>query len=272
MPHRAKKSLGQNFLRSGSALRAISDAGKITPQDIVLEIGPGKGALTEVLLESGAKVIAIEKDRLLIPFLSDKFAKEIKEGKLELIEKDILEWNPRDIGLKVGEYKLIANIPYYITGAILEKFLEEETRPERIVFLVQKEVADRIVARDKKESILSISVKAFGTPKVVMKVSKKAFSPSPKVDSAILLIEHISHTYFSGWGISEQKAIREFFDIVHAGFAHKRKLLGRNLEKVSDKETILRVFTELDLSISVRAEDLSPEKWLLLARVLSSKK
>ena len=271
MPHRAKKSLGQNFLRSGSALRAISDAGKIVPTDIVLEIGPGKGALTEVLLETGAKVIAIEKDRLLIPYLAEKFAAEIRNGTLELIEKDILEWNPSDIGLQANEYKLIANIPYYITGAILEKFLEEETRPERIVFLVQKEVADRIVARDKKESILSISVKAFGIPKVVMKVSKKAFSPSPKVDSAILLIENISHIYFDDWGIAEKKAIREFFDIVHAGFAHKRKLLARNLEKVSTKETITKAFSELDLSLSVRAEDLSPVKWLALARALSSK-
>ena len=104
-----------------------------------------------------------------------------------------------------------------------------------------------------------------------MKVSKKAFSPSPKVDSAILLIENISHIYFDDWGIAEKKAIREFFDIVHAGFAHKRKLLARNLEKVSTKETITKAFSELELSLSVRAEDLSPVKWLALARALSSK-
>ena len=269
--HRAKKSLGQNFLRSGSALRAIVDAGSIVPTDTILEIGPGKGALTEALLETGAKVIAVEKDRELIPYLQEKFAEQIIEGRFELIEKDVLEFEPKSIGLALGTYKLIANIPYYITGAILEKFLEEETRPERIVFLVQKEVADRIVARDKKESILSISVKAFGVPKVVMKVSKKAFSPSPKVDSAILLIGNISHEYFATWNIPIKQAIRGFFDIIHAGFAHKRKLLARNLEKVVSKEIISQSFAELGLSVSARAEDISPSQWLTLAKLLSQK-
>ena len=271
MPHRAKKSLGQNFLRSGSVLRSIVIAGDVQSTDTVLEIGPAKGALTKALLATGAKVVAIEKDRLLMPYLSEKFSKEIKEKKLELIEGDVLEFNPKDVNLKSDNYKLIANIPYYITGAILEKFLEEETRPSCIVFLVQKEVADRIVARDKKESILSISVKAFGVPKVVLKVSKKAFSPSPKVDSAVLQISNISHKYFDDWGIPESLAIKEFFGFVHAGFAHKRKLLARNLEKSSFKEVIQKAFLELELSQTVRAEDLSPEKWLLLARLLSQK-
>ena len=269
MAHHAKKSLGQNFLRSGTALRAICDAGNLSVNDIVLEIGPGKGALTEVLLESGAKIIAIEKDRTLMPYLSEKFEKEISSGQFELIERDVLEFDPKEIGLKMGEYKLIANIPYYITGAILEKFLEGDILPEKIVFLVQKEVSDRIVARDKKESILSVSVKAFGTPKYVMKVSKKAFTPSPKVDSAILLIENISHKYFVGTKEEKDASIRRFFDIVHAGFAHKRKLLSRNLEKVVEKELISKVFTELGISVNARAEDLPIEIWLNLAKSLS---
>ena len=271
MPHRAKKSLGQNFLRSTSVLRSIVEAGGVVPTDTVLEIGPGKGALTEALLATGANVVAIEKDRLLMPYLSEKFQTEISGGKLKLIEGDVLEFNPKDANLKSDKYKLIANIPYYITGAILEKFLEAEVRPSCIVFLVQKEVADRIVARDKKESILSISVKAFGVPKLVLKVSKKAFSPQPKVDSAVLLIGNITHTYFDGWKIPENIAIRKFFDIIHAGFAHKRKLLARNLEKVAGKELISKTFMELELSSSVRAEDLSPEKWLALALSLSQK-
>jgi 16S rRNA (adenine1518-N6/adenine1519-N6)-dimethyltransferase len=271
MSHRAKKSLGQNFLRSGAVLHSIVAAGKAEKTDTILEIGPGKGALTEALLQTGATVIAIEKDHLLIPYLEEKFSEEIKNKKFILMEKDILDFDPSALGLKSDEYKLIANIPYYITGAILEKFLEEKTRPSCIVFLVQKEVADRIVARDKKESILSISVKAFGKPKNVLKVSKKAFSPSPKVDSAVLLIENISHESFKGWGIEENLAIRSFFDIVRGGFAHKRKLLARNLEKVSTKDLISKAFSELELPMSVRAEDLSPEKWLNLARFLSQK-
>ena len=271
MPHRAKKSLGQNFLRSNSVLHAIVQAGNIQPNDTILEIGPGKGALTEALLQTNANIIALEKDRELIPFLSEKFAEEIKNKKLTLLESDVLLFNTQDANLESGKYKIIANIPYYITGAILEKFLEETNMPSRIVFLVQKEVAERIVARDKKESILSISVKAFGTPKAVLKVSKKAFSPSPKVDSAVLLIENISHESFIDWGTSEKQAIRAFFAVVRAGFAHKRKLLARNLEIVSSKESIQQTFTTLLLSQTVRAEDLSPEKWLMLARLLSQK-
>ena len=267
--HRAKKSLGQNFLRSGVALRAIVNAGAIIPADTILEIGPGKGALTEALLGTGAKVIAIEKDRELIPYLQEKFAQEIKNGKFELIEKDVLDFVPRDVGFASGEYKLIANIPYYITGALLEKFLEEETLPERIVFLVQKEVAERIVARDKKESILSISVKTFGVPKLVMKVSKKAFSPSPKVDSAILLIENISHSKLSSDSSSKNQIIKRFFDVVHAGFAHKRKFLSRNLEKVASKAEIENMFKLLNLSTNSRAEDLPCEMWLKITQSLS---
>ncbi|MEI6316667.1 MAG: 16S rRNA (adenine(1518)-N(6)/adenine(1519)-N(6))-dimethyltransferase RsmA [bacterium] len=269
--HRAKKSLGQNFLRSGAVLRSIVDAGAIVSSDIILEIGPGKGALTEALLETGAKVIAIEKDRELIPYLQEKFSQKISEGKLELIEKDVLEFEPKDVGFVSGGYKIIANIPYYITGAILEKFMEGDILPERIVFLVQKEVADRIVARDKKESILSISVKAFGVPKNMVKVSKKAFTPQPKVDSAVLLIDKISHEYFKTWNIPVHQAIREFFDIIHVGFAHKRKLLARNLEKTSSKEIILNSFTECNLSVSARAEDISPTQWLALAKLLAQK-
>ncbi len=266
---RAKKSLGQNFLRSASVLRAIVDAGNVISTDTILEIGPGKGALTETLLATGAHIVAIEKDRELVPYLAEKFTDAISTGQLDLLEKDVLEFDPHTAGLQSDAYKLIANIPYYITGAILEKFLEEETRPTCIVFLVQKEVADRIVARDKKESILSISVKAFGVPKIVLKVSKKVFSPQPKVDSAVLLIEHISHQYFMDWNMSEREAIKKFFQIVRAGFAHKRKLLARNLEIIAPQEKIVRAFEHLGFSPSVRAEDLSPEKWLMLARALS---
>jgi len=252
-------------------LFSIVGAGKVNSSDTVLEIGPGKGALTEALLKTGAKVVAIEKDRELIPFLEEKFAEYIKIGKLELLERDVLLFDLKSAGLETGKYKIVANIPYYITGAILKKFLEEEMVPELIVFLVQKEVADRIVARDKKESILSVSVKAFGIPRSMLKVSKKAFSPSPKVDSAVLLIENISHKNFFGLGVSEKDAIKLFFDVVHAGFAHKRKLLSRNLEDVSGKEQIARAFSEIVISEKARAEDLPIEKWLSLARSLSQK-
>ena len=151
----------------------------------------------------------------------------------------------------------MANIPYYITGAILEKFLENEPRPKRMVLLVQKEVADRIVARDQKESILSISVKAFGTPKLIAKVPKGAFSPPPTVDSAILAISDIAVKPF----IENKIDIKRFFEIVKTGFAHKRKFLIRNLENVVETAELKKIWLKLGLNEKVRAEDLATQTW-----------
>ncbi len=265
MTHRAKKSLGQNFLKSKSALNAIVGAGNISTKDTILEIGPGTGALTEYLLATGAKIIAVEKDKDLITLLEEKFQKEISVGQLKIIEKDILKFEPGSINLKNKEYKIIANIPYYITGAILEKFLEGKELPERMVLLVQKEVATRIVARDGKESILSISVKVFGKPKIVVKVPNTAFSPAPKVDSAVLLIENISQEKFEG----EKFSIGKFFTLLKVGFAHKRKLLARNLETVVSKEDISRAFLEITISRNARAENLKVEDWISLAKSIA---
>ncbi|MFA5934005.1 MAG: 16S rRNA (adenine(1518)-N(6)/adenine(1519)-N(6))-dimethyltransferase RsmA [Candidatus Paceibacterota bacterium] len=267
MQHRAKKSLGQNFLKSKSALSAMVSAGDINAGDIVLEIGPGKGALTERMLLFAGKVIAIEKDDVLIPLLKEKFAKEIKSGKLDLIHRDALEFDPEVLKFYEHSYKLIANIPYYITGAIFKKFLEETThQPETIVLLVQKEVSDRIVARDGKESILSISVKAYGTPKYIKKIPARDFSPAPKVDSAIIAIENISKKNFKD--ISEKR----FFEILKTGFAHKRKVLIKNLEVLFEREKLTEVFTKespLGISEKSRAEELSIESWLSLVKELS---
>ncbi len=254
---KAKKSLGQNFLKSKQALRDIVQAGEVTEKDTILEIGPGKGALTGELLAHGGTVIAIEKDRELITYLSEKFKAEIATKKLLLIEDDILDFEFSIYKLSATTYKLIANIPYNITGAIIRKFCEAEQQPERMVLLVQKEVAERIVARDKKESILSISVKAYGTPKIIAKVPARYFSPAPKVDSAIIAITNISKNMFTA--VSEQS----FFEIVRSGFAHKRKVLIKNLEEgVSiPKEKLLIIWEQLTLSPNVRAEELSLENW-----------
>lgn len=287
MIHKAKKSLGQNFLKSKPALAMMISAGAVVDTDTVVEIGPGKGALTEKLLENAGTVIAIEKDRDLIDFLKEKFATEIENGKFELVQGDCLEWNPKV--LKGSNYKLIANIPYNITGAILKKFLSEENQPERMVLLVQKEVAERIVARDGKESILSISVKAYGTPKYMMKVEKRFFSPAPKVDSAIIAITAISKKNFEsesplplprgGLGRGEliknpltvsplvrgrgtQNAESRFFEILKAGFAHKRKVLKKNLEDSLSKEKIVELFKTHNIDEKVRAEDIKLQNWL----------
>ena len=184
--------------------------------------------------------------------LRGKFSREIADGRLELIHGDILDENifKESMLFKIDSFKLVANIPYYITGAILEKFLEQGPRPELAVLLVQKEVAERIVARDGKESILSISVKAFGAPKIVAIVPRGAFTPPPNVDSAILAIESISDSGFKEKNIDSKK----FFAIVRAGFAHKRKYVVRNLEAVLSPEEILNIFNGLGIDLKIRAE------------------
>ncbi|MEI6660297.1 MAG: 16S rRNA (adenine(1518)-N(6)/adenine(1519)-N(6))-dimethyltransferase RsmA [bacterium] len=260
--HTAKKSMGQNFLKSAEALRAMCTASELTDKDIVLEIGPGKGALTEKLLEKANKVIAIEKDRDLIEILKEKLPSYISSGKLVLIEDDILEFNPSDHGLKAGQYKIVANIPYNITGAILKKFLQLVPSPISMTLLVQKEVAERIVARDGKESILSLSVKAYGQAKYVMKVAKRFFSPAPKVDSAIIHIGLISKGNFSN-----TDAESHFFEVIHAGFSHKRKYAKRNLESVGFAGSELdKMFEDLHINPQARAEDIPLSIWLAISR------
>ncbi len=227
-------------------------------EDTIIEVGPGKGVLTEKLVAIAKKVIAVEKDDRLMEFLQDKFVEEIKNGKLEIVHGDILDFTPDPWHLTPGTYKVVANIPYYITGLFLRKFLEEtDCQPERIVVMVQKEIAQRIVANEQagqKESLLSMSIKAYGTPKMVMKVDKENFSPAPNVDSAILLISNISKKFFVENQISEEN----FFQILHAGFAHKRKILSSNLKGIVTPEKISL------LSKNIRAEELKLEDWLTL--------
>jgi 16S rRNA (adenine1518-N6/adenine1519-N6)-dimethyltransferase len=268
---RAKKSLGQNFLKSEMALKKIVEAGEIKPDDVILEIGPGKGALSEKLLEqlsegsprSRGMVIAVEKDHKLFEILQEKFAKEIAEKKLILLNEDILKFDCARQDLT--QYKIIANIPYNITGAILKKFLTEKLQPERMVLMVQHEVAKRIIASDKKESILSISVKAYGEPKMIMKVPARYFSPAPKVDSAVILIKNISRKRFTSpqpSPLKEREVDEEkFWEIVKTGFAHKRKKLSGNLKNVISGQA-----ESLKSLGNKRAEDLTLEDWIKLTR------
>ena len=262
----AKKSLGQNFLKNEGVLQKIADAGDLSLSDIVLEVGPGEGALTEKLLEKAGKVIAVEKDHRLISILQEKFAKNISEGKFEINEGDILESDASKWGITDGKFKIVANIPYYITGQFFRKFLSGPIKPTKMVIMVQKEIAERIVARDGKESMLSISVKAYGEPKIVAKVSKGSFVPAPKVDSAVILIDNISSKRFTDAKIDEEK----FFEILRTGFAHKRKLLMGNLkESFGENEggkNLPQIFSTIGLDPKVRAEDIKLENWLKLVQ------
>lgn len=257
---RPKKSLGQNFLMHARIAERIADAAKLTKGDTVVEVGPGTGMLTRPLLARAGKVIAIEADDALIAPLSETFAKEIREGTLSLIHADIRAWDPGSVG---GPYKVVANIPYYITGEIVRMFLSARRKPASMTLLVQKEVAER-VARSKKESLLSLSVKAYGVPKYEFTVPRGAFRPAPNVDSAVLSVSGIQNAFES------DKEEKRFFDILHAGFAHKRKLLARNLEDVAPLERVRKGFTGAGIAEKARSEDLSVQKWRELARILSS--
>lgn len=261
---KAKKTLGQNFLKSKKFLNEIIKAGNLSANDFVLEIGPGKGSLTEKILESGAKVLAIEKDRRLIDFLKEKFEKEISSDRFKIIEGDILDFDISNL----PKYKLIANIPYYITGQIIEKFLENNNQPELAVLLVQKEVADRIVARDNKESILSNAIKIYCQPKYICKVPARFFSPAPKVDSAIILFEKITKDNF----IKNQINEKNFFEILKAGFSHKRKVLISNLRKTikNDTKNIDVVFEKLNIDPKIRAENLKICDWINISKEIQN--
>lgn len=254
---RAKKSLGQNFLMHARIAERIALSSGVSKDSIVLEIGPGTGMLTRELLKLAGKVVAIEADRELFEKLQADFINEIKSGRLELIHADIRKWPTPGVGQK--KYEVVANIPYYLTGEIFRMFLEAEHQPSSMTLLVQKEVADRIVARDKKESILSLSVKAYGTPKREFLVPRGAFMPAPNVDSAVLTIRDISRKNFS-----TKKEEELFFKLIHAGFAHKRKFVRKNLMGIPGMPNCLNILEK------ARAEDLSLSDWLETARCTAS--
>ena len=255
-----KKSLGQNFLNSESIIRDIVAAGNIERSDVILEIGPGLGVLTRELLQTGAKVISVEKDDRLIPELQKMFMREITLKQFDLIHADILDLELPHI--TKGNYKVIANIPYYITGQVIRMFLESDKQPLSMTLLVQKEVAERIVAKDGKESLLSLSVKAFGEPRYVRTVGRGAFTPQPNVDSAVLTIENISKNRLKDLDPNF------FFAILHAGFAHKRKQLLPNLASLYSKEKLLKAFDLCHIDHKARAEDMSLNTWVKLCELL----
>lgn len=255
-----KKSLGQNFLTSDVVPKWLCAAGNVSATDTVLEIGPGTGALTAELLKTGAKVVAIEADLRAVEILQEKFSLEITSKQLELHHFDARELKVGNFGLKNLSFKVVANIPYYLSGFLLRNLLETDNQPNTLVFLMQKEVVERI-ARAEKESILSLSIKAFGVPKYVKTVTRGHFNPSPKVDSAILQISNINLTNFSN-----KAELATFFNILHLGFGQKRKQLLSNLSKIYARDIISDIFTELNIKLDARAETLSLPIWLSLTK------
>src|SRR4030043_801237 len=224
------KRLGQNFLIDESILNKIIEAADLSSNDIVLEIGPGLGVLTVELTKKVGKVIAIEKDEKLARILSNEL-RIMNIKNVEVIQDDILKIP--DYQLPVTSYKLIANLPYYITSPVIRKFLETKQRPELMVLMVQKEVAQRICTKPPDMNLLAVSVQFYAEPKIISYVSKTSFWPQPKVDGAILKISNIKNKK-----LKIDKNL--FFKIVKAGFSQPRKQILNNLSKMLklDKEKV----------------------------------
>lgn len=252
----AKKSLGQNFLKHKGTLEAISACAM--PDMLVLEVGPGKGALTRALLDVGLRVVAVEKDESLVEHLREAFASEIRTGELVLVSGDALHM---DVPLLVGyePYQIIANLPYYITGHFMRTVLESDALPEQMVLLLQHEVVERILAREGKHSLLSLSIQAFGVVKRITKVPARYFTPAPAVDSAVVQISDITTDYFDTAGVDPE----QFFSLVRQAFANKRKTLINNMKAHPDysRHDWIAILQSLDIDVRIRAEDISLDQW-----------
>jgi|SRR3989344_5812003 len=251
---RPSKILGQNFLIDGRILEKIIVAAGLSAQDTVLEIGPGIGMLTRALAEKAKKVIAIEKDLGMLDILKETVG---NYNNIEIIQGDVLKLPI--INFQLSNYKLIANIPYYITSPIIRKFLEEENRPTQMVLMIQKEVAKRICAKPPDMSLLALSVQFYATPKIISHVSKNCFWPAPKVDSAIISIT--PHP--------EKPPVdpQIFFTLIKAGFSAPRKQLAGNLSRAlkKDKEAVSAWLLKSGIEPTRRAETLSLTDWIHLA-------
>ncbi|MEW6407546.1 MAG: 16S rRNA (adenine(1518)-N(6)/adenine(1519)-N(6))-dimethyltransferase RsmA [Patescibacteria group bacterium] len=243
------KFLGQNFLVDKKILEKIIKAADLKKDDIVLEAGPGTGFLTEKLAEKAKIILAVEKDRNLVNFLKNKF-RDCKNVKI--INGDILKILDTRYEILDTRYKVVANIPYYITSRFLRIFLENKQKPKTIVILVQKEVAKRICAQKGQSSILSLSVQYYGKPQILDFVSKGAFYPKPKVDSAILKIEVFKKSLYR---VDDEKLL---FKVIKAAFSSRRKQLINSLSsglKISKKETE-KILRKCQISPHTRPQDL----------------
>ena len=262
MIHKNKKSLGQNFLRDLSVIENIISASNLHEKETVIEVGPGDGVLTEALLKKGVQVIAVEIDKDLIEDLNVKFS---RFDKFELINEDIRRFNiPRFLEEKnIDSYKVVANLPYYITSSIIRLFLESDKKPTEMILMTQKEVAERICAKPGDMSVLSIAVQFYGKPEYVFDVSPAAFYPAPKVTSAVIKIVDIGRENLD---IDEKK----FFRIVRSGFASRRKKLVNNLSSSLSisKQIIVEKLNYIGLDSNIRAQELDIDNWIKLLNIL----
>jgi len=281
--------LGQNFLEDKTIAEKIVKAANLRPSDFVIEIGPGKGILTEELAKRAKKVIAIEIDERLADYLRKKFSSRgatpasgqgsasggANQKNIEIIHADILKMNLLELienyklsgcarsgeARQITSYKIIANLPYYATSPIIRLFLETECPPREMILMVQKEVAERITAPPGKMSILSVSVQYYAKPEILFYVNKESFNPVPEVDSAVIRVTQNLKLVTQGNKIKEES--QKFFRIVRAGFCARRKTLVNNLSNSLqlDKKETQEKLKVAGISPTTRAQELSVENW-----------
>ena len=270
---KARKRLGQHFLIDGEVLKLITSAAELTPTDIILEIGPGLGILTKELAKQTGWVIAIELDNKLANILKQTLA---SFDNVTIINKDILRIDPATLlrepktkfAPATSPYKVVANLPYYITSPVLRHFLEASVKPEMMIVMVQKEVAEAIVAEPGQRSVLSISVQLYGKPRIVSYVPAQSFYPAPEVDSAILRIDLYSQPAVA---VADEKG---FFELVRAGFTASRKQIVNSLVQGLglSKTEVLALLGRADIVPQRRAETLTLEEWAHLWRAFARAK
>ncbi|RLC65891.1 MAG: 16S rRNA (adenine(1518)-N(6)/adenine(1519)-N(6))-dimethyltransferase RsmA [Chloroflexi bacterium] len=267
---RPSKGLGQNFLVNQTTLEKIVAAAELAPHDVVLEVGPGLGTLTRRLAREAKHVVAVELDQRLIPVLQSELS---NLSNVTLIQGDILAFDPAILvstasGQRTASnthYKVVANLPYYITSAIVRHLLEASLKPQRMVITVQREVAERIVAEPGRMSLLAVSVQFYGQPRLLFRIKPGNFYPSPDVESAIVRID--LHPTLP---LSSQET-PAFFRVVRSGFSQRRKqlhnALAAGLGKPSD--AVAAQLSEAGVDPHRRAQSLSIEEWVRITRALS---
>lgn len=256
-----RKNAGQNFLLDVTVAQALVDAAEVIPTDQVLEIGPGLGAVTNVLLERRAHVIAVEVDRALAQFLSKRYG---HNPSIRIISANVLTLRLEEY-VRDGGYKVVASLPFNITSRVVRNFLEQVPRPRLLSLLVQKEVAERIAASPGHMSLLSVACQYLGKPEYIEDVPRSSFWPEPEVDAAIIRINVRP--------LPPEQDRRLLFRIARIGFSARRKMLSNNLEAGLGLErgSTKKVLTDLGLDAKCRAQDLPPDQWKRLSQKLLDK-
>lgn len=253
-----KKSLGQNFLHDPNAVLRIVESAELPYDATVIEVGPGTGIMTQVLAEASRRVIAVETDERLLPILDAQIG---DYENVEIVHADFLKV---DLDELVGDepYYVVANLPYYITSAIIRKLLDHSNRPQRLILTVQREVAERIMEAPGNMSVLSVSVQFYGKPELITRLNPAVFWPRPDVESAVIRVDVYDEPVV---GVRDTQ---NFFTVVRAGFSHKRKQLKNSLGNGLQLKTAVagQLLERADIDPKRRAETVTLDEWGKLTR------